>query len=907
MNRSFRLFLSVVLMPLWALASSSPYPDGTEWLPGRLMVNFQSSVGSIQTVEKGVGALSLGVSNVDMLLTRFQVNGIYRIVPDGVLSRLPVAPDAERLVVLRFPEHFDVLEVREAFLSLPEVVDAEPDFLLRSMEQIPNDIQWNQQWDKVLMSCPEAWDFGQGSMDLQAVAVDNGFWWPHPDARVNLWVNPGEDLDNDNDPYWDGDYPGDIDDLNGADDDGNGYPDDLIGWDFIDNIGGGAPGEDVDTPDNDTRSTGNHGTHVLGLIGAVGNNEIGVAGVCWNLKIMASRAGYQPANGEGLIVTSAAISTMNWAVAHGVDIINLSYGGPGFSNQVNNTIQAAWASGALICAASGNDGNNQMQYPCGYQNVVCVGSVDQNDLVSSFSNFGSHVDCFAPGGGVQSLSTNNGYANSQGTSMASPNAAGIFALVWSILPDLNNGQLRDVVLQSAEDIQDENPDYDSTDLGWGRVDAANALASLLPNLSVDATTISGDPDADGRLEMNETAQLHFEVSNAEGWFPALNTVVNVSTDDPNLTLNNVNYTIQSLGSGESTVLTSPTATISCGSNVPWAYTASLNVEFILDGNVRLNRTATLRIGRAPTLVVDDDNGTFFSAFYGTALAAGGFNYDDHSTVLNGSVTSALLNHYDNVIWACGNEQSNTLTAGDRSALQSFLDAGGNLFLAGQGIDEDTDVRNSSFYSDYLHSQSGGASGSTQLTGVSGDPISDGANLVLIGGGCGGNGSASPSVLSAANGGVICYTYNSNGLGGAIRYENSTYKTVYFGFALEAACGAVGTAHHREVIRRVMNWFGAVSDVDENPGQLPLDFSVSSAYPNPFNPEASVELELARNARVRVTLHDVLGRQVTLIADRDVPAGQHKVHIDGSNLSSGSYWLNVSVDRRSHTQRVILLK
>lgn len=906
MNRFSMFVVSFVLLPVLMLAGNS-YPEGTEWVPGRLLVNFKDSIGEIQTSVRTAEPLTIDNSGIDALLARYDVSGIYRIVPDGVLSKLPVAPDADRLVVLTFPESLDVLEVREAFLALNDVVDAEPDFILRSMERVPNDIQWNQQWDKVIMSCPAAWDFGQGSREKVAVAVDNGFWWPHPDARANLWVNPGEDLDGDQDPYWDSDYPGDIDDLNGADDDGNGYPDDFIGWDFIDNLGGGAPGEDMDTPDNDTKSTGNHGTHVLGLIGAVGNNEIGVAGVCWNLRIMASRAGYQPANGEGLIVTSAAIATINWAVAHGVDLINMSYGGPSFSNQVNNTIQAAWASGALLCAASGNDGNNTPQYPCNYQNVVCVGSIDPNDVVSDFSNYGNHVDCYAPGGGVQSLSTNNGYANLQGTSMASPNATGIFALVWSILPDLNNGQLRDVVLQSCEDIQDENPDYDSTDLGWGRVDAANALASLLPNLSVDGTSISGEADGDGRLEANETGQLHFEISNLEGWFPAINTQVTVTTEDPNLTLNNTTYTIAMLPGGESMSLTSPTATVSCGPDVPLAYTASLNIEFLFDGSVRLVRTATLRVGRAPSLVVDDDNGTFYSAFYGSALGAGGYNYDDYSTILDGSITASELNHYDNVIWACGNEQSGTLTASDRGALQAFLDGGGRLLLVGQGIDEDADVRNSSFYSDYLHTASGGAAGSTQLTGVAGDPISEGANLVLIGGGCGGNGSQSPSVLSAVNGGAVFYTYNSNSLGGAVRFENATYKTAYFGFALEAACGAVGSAHHREVVRRVMNWFGAVADADEPPVSLPDDFVVSAAYPNPFNPEASIGIELIRSAHVRVTLHDVLGRQVDLIADRQVPAGSHTVRINGNNLPSGSYWLNVSVDKVSNTQRIILLK
>ncbi len=895
-----------LLAPLLAWASGAVAP-GSEWLPGRLLVNFDESVGEVQSQLRERGLLSLDQVDVDELLNRYEVFALTRVVPDGVLDRMPAEPDARRLVVVEFPATYDVLDVRDAFLALPAVADAEPDYLMRQLDTTPNDQSWNQQWDKRLMNCPVAWDFSQGSREILAVAVDGGFFWSHDDAYDNLWVNPGEDVDGDQVPYSFPDYPGDIDDLNGIDDDGNGFVDDLIGWDFIDNIGNAAPGEDADVPDNDSYSIGNHGSHVLGLIGARGGNGIGVAGVCWNMRIMASRAGYVPSNGEGVVVTSAAIATINWAVAHGVDIINMSYGGPSFSNQVNNTIQAAWASGALLCGASGNDGSTNPQYPADYVNVISVGSVDTDDGLSSFTNRGPWVECYAPGGGVYSLNLNDGYTNLQGTSMASPNAAGIFALVWSVFPDLNNGQLRDLVLQNCADIQAANPGVDPTWLGWGRVDAELALAALLPNLSVNAATISNDNDADGRLEANETGQLALSVSNATDWFEASGVNVTVTSNDPNLTLSNTNYTITSLPGGQTQQLANANATIACGANVPWAYTTTLTVEFWIPGDVRLVRNVTLRIGRAPTLVVDDDNGATFAGFYGAALANGGYNFDDFSTALDGGVSTQLLNHYDNVIWACGNEQTGTLTQSDRDVLQSYLSGGGNLMLVGQGIDEDIDVRNSAFYTDYLHSQSGAAGGSTQLTGVVGDPISENANLILLGGGCGSNGNVSPSVLTATDGGVIIYTYNSNGLGGAVRYSNDTYRVVYFGFALEAACGSVGSTHHREVVRRVMNWFGAVSDADDSPNELPVSFNVSRAYPNPFNPEASVDLELRRESHVRVTLHDVLGRQVETIVDRPVSAGTHTLTISGANLPSGSYWLNVSVDNLSQTQRIVLLK
>ncbi len=208
MYRHIFLLLGI-LVPLGVWAGSE-YPEDTDWVPGRLLVNFAPSVGTIQTQERVNGHLSLDNEIVDAALDRFQVSGIYRVVPDGVLNRMPVAPDQARLVAINFPESWDVLEVRQAFLALKEVVDAEPDFLLRSFDTVPNDEQWNQQCDKRTMGCPAAWDFGTGTEALLAVAVDGGFWWSHHDAYDNLWVNPGEDLNHDGLPYSFNDYPGDI-------------------------------------------------------------------------------------------------------------------------------------------------------------------------------------------------------------------------------------------------------------------------------------------------------------------------------------------------------------------------------------------------------------------------------------------------------------------------------------------------------------------------------------------------------------------------------------------------------------------------------------------------------------------------------------------------------------------------
>ncbi|MCC6477226.1 S8 family serine peptidase [bacterium] len=901
----------VVLAALLIAASTclSGQHSGNPWLPGRLLVNFKSEVGEIHTQRSETGALQIGVPAVDELLLRYEVTAMIRIVPDGVIAKHPCPPDVARLVELLFPDQYDVVEVRRSFLSCSHVADATPDELWYADDTIPNDPQWGQQWDKRLMNCPRAWDFSQGSRDVIAVAVDNGTWWEHPEFYNNLWVNPDEDTDGDGVPYimdFPPYYPGDYDDLNGVDDGNNGYVDDFIGWDFIDNISGADPCEDADVMDNDPAGCDNHGTHVLGIIGAEGNNAQGVAGVNWHLQVMGSRSGYLPAGGEGVVVTSAAIACINWAVAQGVNVINMSYGGPGFNNQVNNTLQAAWNAGALLVAAAGNDGSTSIQYPAGYQNVIAVGSVDSDDGVSSFSNRGTWVDCYAPGNPIQSLSVSNGYASLSGTSMASPNCAGVGALLWSIFPTLTNAEIRDLLLQNCSDITDDNPTIDPTYLGFGRADLMLALQSVVPYLSADRVLITSDNDNDGRIESGETGTVSLTVSNGTDWSQATNVSVAISTTDTNLTITNGSFTIAALSPGSSTTLTNPNAQIVCNSPFPYAYTAPIRVEFTMPNGAALVKEVGLRVGRAHTLVVDDDNGMSFSNYFGLGLADNGYNYDDYSTALDGMITWQAIQEYDYIIWACGNEQSNTLTLDDRAALTSFLNAGKNLLLAGQGIDEDADVRGSAFYSDYLHTASGSASGSTQVTSVAGDPISDGTNLILIGGGCGGNGNVSPSVLQTANGGTVFYTYGSTGNGGAVRWSGS-YKVAYFGFAIEAACGMVNSTHYRVVIDRVMEWFGAESGIETHSHATPSDFVLHPVYPNPFNPDATVRFELPREANVRISLFDVLGRQVQLIADRRVSAGEHTARVDGSELSSGTYWLNVTANSQSRTQRIILLK
>lgn len=883
---------------------------GAEWVPGHLMVDFAPVVGTLQDRPAAGVPLALGIPEVDDLLARYKVTTMYRVVDDHILSKLDFTPDFFRLMVLLCPPETDILQMRADFEACPFVTSAEPDLLRPVLDRIPNDPLWNSQWDKRLMQLPRAWEFSTGSREIICVAVDGGTYWPHVDFFANLWVNPGEDIDGDQVPYVAPDYPGDYDDLNGVDDDQNGKTDDFIGWDFIRNISGCAAGEDCDSQeDNDPTSVGDHGTHVLGIMGARGNNGIGVTGANWNVRIMASRAGYTRASdGQGYIVQSASIPCMLWANAHGARIINMSYGSSSGSSQEANAILACWNNGAVLCGAAGNDGVPNPHYPANHPHVIAVGSVNSNDALSDFTNRGTWVDCYAPGNTVMSTVI-PGYTDYPGTSMASPNAAGVIALLWSIFPDMTNQQIEDLALDNCADIRAANPGVNPAWLGAGRIDAALPLASRFPYLSIESYAVYGDNDDDNRLEPGENGSFVMTLHNDAEWSAAQNIQVVISSSDPYLTVTGGNLNYGNIAPGASVENSNTPVQIGVAASIPEdAYWTSLNVSITGNNGLAMERSLMLRIGRPQTLVVADDGQDTYHRFFVNSLVeqTTGYNHDFWRISESGALIFADVHEYEIIVWVCGNQDTGTLTADDQALLSQFLDGGGKLFLAGQGVAND--IGGTPFFGNYLHAQATGLAGGRDVRAVAGDPISDGMNLLLLGGGCGGNGMVGPDQIVPVNGGVGFYEYSGGGTG-AVHFDNSTYKTVYFAFAVEAACGANNTTHHSVIIRRAMDWFGArISDAEpRSTAELPAGFALRANYPNPFNPATTVAFELPRTSAVTIKIFDVQGRQVDVLVNRQLPAGVHTVRFDASHLASGLYFAHMEADGFRATRRMLLLK
>ncbi|MFH1011094.1 MAG: S8 family serine peptidase [bacterium] len=782
--------------------------EGEEWVPGHLIVNLKASAGAAIPVTLDDGIVSMGIPSLDGLLAAYRIYEAKRLVPDEILSRLEFSPDFGRLYLLSFPITTDVLSMRADFEANPYVQYAEPD-LLRRILRNPNDPLWSNQWDKIRMACDVAWDYTTGDSTIIVCAIDTGTDWNHPDLTPNLWVNPGEDLDGDGVPWDYEDLCGDQDDIDRVDNDGNGYVDDLIGWDFIDNISGCAAWEDCDEEDMNPFGLEPHGTHCLGLMAARGDNATGVTGAGWTLTGMAIRAGYLASDGWAYMPLSATLPAIYYAAAMGAKVIVMPYGGPAESSSEREAVQWAWNHGCLLFGAAGNEASEQMLYPACHPHVMSVASTDNGDHLSSWSNRGTWLDICAPGGPPGCWSTIiDGYGGSawQGTSMACANAGGTAALVWGVMPELTNDEMDSLIMSTCDDITAQNPGIDPEKLGAGRISASNMLATRFPRLSVQEVVVSGDNDGDGRLERNETANLILTLRNEEGWTAAIDIRGRASTDDPHLTVTQDSVYFGDLLPGEETDNSAFPIEISADSMIEQAYWADFTLDLTTATGYEATLDFQLRIEWS-LLLVDDDAGNIYDTKYAADFDCLGVVFEKWDVEAQGSPDAGMLSGCGEVFWICGNEESATLTDEDQANLAAFLDAGGKLALIGRLIDRD--LYDEPFYADYLHCATEGLDSAgiyQQLSGVPGDEISDGTSLLLAGT-CSDNGNTVQSCILPMGGASAVYTYDGGHGIAAIKYgDSTTYQIVYCAFALEAACGSNMTDHHRVVVGRIVQWF-----------------------------------------------------------------------------------------------------
>jgi len=322
----------------------------------------------------------------------------------------------------------------EDILNYPGVLSVEPNCYIEPMA-VPNDPDYSQQWAHQVMQSEDAWKINTGSQSIIVAVSDTGVDYNHEDLKDQMWTNSAE-----------------LNGVDGVDDDNNGYIDDIYGWDFGD--------EDNDPIPGGMASSG-HGTHVAGIIGARGNNNTGITGMNWNIKLMAVKGFFDNEDGT---TSAALLSTVEYAVNNGAHVINCSWGSNSKPTQADRDVfQYAKDKGVVTVVAAGNSYKNAKNFsPAALSNTITVGSSNSADELSGFSNYGSRIDVLAPGGDTSRLGgrdetilstlPGNSYEGLIGTSMAAPYVAGLAGLILSINSKLTVREVGKILRDSAETV-----------------------------------------------------------------------------------------------------------------------------------------------------------------------------------------------------------------------------------------------------------------------------------------------------------------------------------------------------------------------------------------------------------------------------------------------------------------------
>jgi len=453
----------------------------------------------------------------------------------GVLSIRPQFPGAKKKRYqgrevdlagwhqVKFRGKVDVLAVVKAYKARPGVLEAQP-IGIHTVSLCPNDPYFDintntegvDQWHLKKIKACDAFEFQTGNEAIIVAIPDTGvryfhkdlggsqaFYKANTDPNQNPFTTPAERASIDGNVWFN------LPEKNGTDgvtDDLNDKVDDWVGWDFVEASSAPflytvTPGEDGSVEDNDPRDFNGHGTHCAGIIAALTNNSNDIAGIAggWGtgftsagngVKIMPLRIGWSVLLlgflEDGLVRTDYAARALVYAADQGARIVSCSWGSDN-SGGLGDAVDYFLSSGGLIFKAAGNDNGTTADYLCSRTDVISVAATDQNDYMAYFSNYGPWVDISAPGVDIWSLyHVHEGLAPQgffpdvdyvtamSGTSMASPLAAGVAALIWSKNPTWSAEQVKERLLDTADDIDALNPTYAGM-LGAGRV---NALAAV---------------------------------------------------------------------------------------------------------------------------------------------------------------------------------------------------------------------------------------------------------------------------------------------------------------------------------------------------------------------------------------------------------------------------------------------
>ncbi len=525
---SMMILLVVVLTTLFA---SLPNEEGS-FEPNSIILCFtkeaiNSNVGAVNISTEN-GCVQIGVKSFDQLAKKYEFTSLerrYWVADQEWCDTNGAFPMNIFKVVLK-----DSSKLEEAISALEKdtnIIFAEHEAIMK-FDFTPNDPLANLQYHLDKLQAYDLWDIFKGDSTIVVGIVDSGTKWNHEDLRANIWINQAE-LNAGMSINWE---TGEILGGNNMDDNvpPNGKADDLIGWDFW----GTNSGSQDNNPYQNFDGENNHGTHVAGCVGAVSNNGLGVASIPMKVKLMISKHSSNTTNEPSVHTGESGIY---YCADSGADIINCSWGGRSGSSASINAVNYAFNKGSLVIAAAGNDNLDHAtshHWPSDAPNAICIAATDQNDQKASFSDYGTDIDLCSPGVAIRSTiysaSGASTYAAFDGTSMASPVAAGVAAMVKATHPNYTPAQIRTRLLDTADEIpQMVIGETYYGKLGAGRVNAFKSILSdVVPNLKIIEKLVEEDQgDGDGQPNIGELIRLKVKLENEYGWINATDIVAKI--------------------------------------------------------------------------------------------------------------------------------------------------------------------------------------------------------------------------------------------------------------------------------------------------------------------------------------------------------------------------------------------
>jgi thermitase len=389
-----------------------------KFVPGEVIIKLKESapVSKGKLIEQ---PSETGVRTLDFLNTKYNVRAITPVFAQRPEVRALREDPLANVLKLEIDKDRDPESAALEYASLDEIEYAEPNYFY-FVSGTPDDsffpLQYGlQTGDKQGIDAVNAWDIQKGSSSIIIGVVDSGVDYNHEDLAGKV----------------------------------------IKGYDFANN-------------DQDPMDDNGHGTHVSGIAAAVANNKKGVAGVCWNCRILAIKS--VDANGSGANTWIA--NGISYAADHGARVVNLSLGGSSESFTMKLAIDDAYRRNVVIVAASGNDNAGRVEYPAALPSVISVGATNAQGAKATFSNYGSVLTVVAPGQAIYSALPDNQYQAWSGTSMATPHVAGLVGLILSKNPSLFNTQVLSILTTSTDDLGDPGRDIF---FGFGRINAFKAI------------------------------------------------------------------------------------------------------------------------------------------------------------------------------------------------------------------------------------------------------------------------------------------------------------------------------------------------------------------------------------------------------------------------------------------------